>query len=172
MLIPKELIRTACALAITLLLVTSATANPNFSGMWARDTSRSDAFTAVIAPLIAAKQNSPGNNFLLRINHHNKHLQVAVEQDGKGPAVEEYDLGRGWHNNLDPNLERQFGGTRYRSNWRKDVFVLEKHARFPGNFRDSDGYMEQQWDLSPGGDVLTITTNTDGFTTREVFHRK
>ncbi|MBP1598817.1 MAG: hypothetical protein H6Q05_4194 [Acidobacteria bacterium] len=73
---------------------------------------------------------------------------------------------------MDQKIEREFGGTRYRSKWRGDILVLEKYVAFRGNFRTSGGNMEQRWDLSPGGDVLTITTTIDRFTTREVFNRK
>jgi len=171
-LIRKLPIPTACVLLIEIFFVTSATGKPNFTGTWVRDTVSSDAFTAVIVPLIGPGGTSPANNFLLRINHRSKHLQIAAEQDGTRPVVADYDLGRGWHSSMDPKIERGFGGTRYRSKWRGDILVLEKYTAFRGNFGTSGGNMEQRWDLSPGGDVLTITTTIDRFTTREVFSRK
>ena len=172
MLIRKPLIPIACVLLIELFFVTSATGKPNFTGTWVRDTVSSDALTAVIVPLIGPRGTPPGNNFLLRTNHRGKRLQIAAEQDGTRPVVADYDLGRGWHSSVDPKMEREFGGTRYRSNWRGDILVLERYTAFRGNFRTSGSNMEQRWDLSPGGHILTITTTIDRFTTREVFSRR
>jgi hypothetical protein len=151
---------------------TAAADKPNFTGKWIRNAGASDAFTAVVIPLIGPRKNSPGNNFLLRINHRNKHLQVAVEQDAHHPVSAAYDLGRGWHGNLGPRLENESGGTRYRAKWNRDALLIEKYAIYQGGYGTAQAKIEQEWVLSSGGNVLTITSTIDGFTVKEVFNRE
>jgi hypothetical protein len=151
----------------------AAADKPNFTGKCIRNTGASDAFTAVVIPLIGSKKNSPGNNFLLRINHRNKHLQVAVEQDAQQPILAVYDLGRGWHGNFrPPRLGNESGGTRYRAKWNRDALVIEKYTIYQGDYGTAQAKIGQEWVLSPGGNVLTITSTIDGFTIKEVFNRE
>lgn len=151
-----------------LIFVSSAIAKPNFTGTWVREAGSSDLFTAVVGPVIGPKKNLTGNSFILRVNHRGKHLQVATEQNSSKPTATTYDLGRGWHG----SIWLDFGGTQYRSKWKGDTLAIEKHVAFHGEFRDMIVYWEQKWVLSPGGDVLTITTATNGVITKEVFSRK
>jgi hypothetical protein len=69
MFIRKLMFSGAWALIIGPFFVPSAIAKPNFSGTWVRDAGSSDAFTAVVVPIIGPRKNSPGNNFILRTNH-------------------------------------------------------------------------------------------------------
>ncbi len=167
-----------------LLFVAFAIAEPIFKGLWVRDEIGSDPITAVVGPIIGQKRHVSGRlNYILRINHLDKHLQIAVEQDGQKAVVANYNLERGWHGNIHP----EFGGIRYRSRWRGNTLVIEKQATFRGDFGNRGADCEQNWVLSPGGDVLTITTTIhqyansywemgravpNNFTTKEVFKRK
>jgi hypothetical protein len=105
---------------------------------------------------------------VLRVNHRGKVLEIAAEQDGSKPAEISYHLGRGWHG----RFLTDFGGAQYRSRWNGDTLVIEKRATYVGNYGDMRGYLRQEWCLSAGGDVLTITTRKDGLVTAEVFRRK
>ena len=171
MLIRKTLLWLAW-LIVGLVANISAADKPNFSGTWARDSGSSDAYTAIIVPIIGRGENLPGNNFILRINHRNNHLQFSVEQDGKKPKVANYDLGRGRHASTDPRLQQEFGGTSYRSKWKGNNLVIYKNAGFRGNFGYAGGNLEQEWVLSPMGNILTITTTINQRPTKEVFKRK
>jgi hypothetical protein len=144
----------------------------DFTGTWIRDAGASDIFTAVAVPPIGPKRNSPGNHFLLRVNHQAKHLQVAIEQDGQKPTIADYDLRRGWHGGSALKLEYEFGGSRYRSKWKRDTLVIDKYTHFRGNFGTAGAKVNQVWSLSATGKILTIVTTTDGFITQEVFYRK
>jgi hypothetical protein len=55
-------------LIMGLVVVTSAAAKPNFSGAWVRDAGSSDAYTAIIVPIIGRNGELPGSNIILRIN--------------------------------------------------------------------------------------------------------
>jgi hypothetical protein len=172
MLIRKTIIPLVPVLLIELFLLRAAIGKSNFTGTWIRDAGASDAFTAVDVPPIGPKRNSPGNNFLLRVNHQAIHLQVAVEQDGQKPTIADYDLRRGWHSGSALKLECEFGGSRYRSRWKRDTLVIDKYTHYRGNFGTSGANMNQVWSLSATGKILTIVTTTDAFITREVFYRK
>jgi hypothetical protein len=83
MLLPKPILLITWALICGLLFVASAKDKPNFTGTWVREARDSYPFTAIVGPLIGPIGNLPGNNFILRVNHRGKYLQVAVEQDGQ-----------------------------------------------------------------------------------------
>jgi len=170
----RKIILPGVGLIVALLFFASAMAanKSNFTGTWVRNAASSDIFTAVLVPIIGPKRNSPGNNFLLRISHRDKRLQVTVEQAAQKPILADYDLGRGWHSSIGGRLEYEFGGTRYRSRWKSSALVIEKYASYRGNFGTAGAHVEQEWILSPGGDILTIKTTIDRFTTNEVFDRK
>ena len=170
MAIRKGIFPRAWACMIGLFFVASAMAKPNFSGTWIRDNGDSDAWTAVVIPILDQKKDAPDKNFTLRINHRDKHLQVAVKQDNKKPVVADYNLGRGWHGSVAGRLN--YGGMRYRAQWKNDNLVINKNAGYRGEFGLTGGNMEQRWILSPGGNVLTIITTIRQLTTKEVFKRK
>jgi hypothetical protein len=162
---------------IGLVVVTSAADKANFSGTWVRDAGSSDGYTAIIVPIIGDRGGDlPGNNFILRIYHHDSQLQFSVEQDGEKFKVANYDLGRGRHSSNNGRLQQEFGGTSYRTKWKRDVLVIYKNAGYRGNYGDLGGSLEQELVLSPGGNVLTITTiinqRRSPRTIKEVFKRK
>ncbi len=150
------------------LALTSAVAKPNFKGTWERKAGRAFPFTAVVAPPIGPRNTVPGKNFIMRVNHVGKRLQVAVEQDGHKPVVINYDLGWRWHGASSP----EFGGTRYRTGWEGDTLIIEKHVGYRGEFRSTGVSSKQEWVLSSGGNVLTITTRVGEVTTKEIFFKK
>jgi hypothetical protein len=161
-------------LIVGMAAATSGAAQPNFSGTWVRHAGSSDAYTAIIVPIIGDRGGDlPGNNFILRIYHHDEQLQLSVEQDGEKPKAANYDLGRGRHSPNNGRLQQEFGGTSYRSEWKRNNLVIYKNAGYRGNFGYAGGNLEQEWVLSPGGNVLTVTTIINKRrTTKEVFNRK
>jgi hypothetical protein len=163
---------TAGVLAVGLFLMLPAKTKSDFSGTWVRDEGNSDAFTAVVAPIIGSNRNSPGTNFILRINHRDQHLQVAVEQNGKKPMIAYYDLGSGWHGGVGGSFEYELGAAKYRTKWTGDNLVIYRTAVFRGNYGMMGGSSEQKWALSPGGNILTVITAVNQLTTKEVFERK
>jgi hypothetical protein len=167
----KTVLQLVC-LIMGLAVVTSAADKANFNGTWVRDARSSDVYTAIIAPIIGRSKDLPGANFILRVGHNNKNLQVSVEQDGKKPEVANYDLGPGRHNSTSGKLQYEFGGSSYRSEWKGGNLVIYKNAGYRGNYGYAGGNLEQEWMLSPGRNVLTITTTINQHTTKEVFNRK
>ncbi|HYK87840.1 MAG TPA: hypothetical protein VE398_03675 [Acidobacteriota bacterium] len=163
MLIPKS-----GAWILVFVFGATAIAKPNFTGTWVRDASASGSFTEILNPVIGPSRSQAGPNFILRVSHRGKRLQVTVEQDASKPIATTYDLGRGWHG----SFLRDFGGMQYRSSWKGDTLVIEKYVAYRGNFGDMRGDLKQNWALSPGGDIMIITTTRNGVIAREVFKRK
>lgn len=142
-------------LAIT-CIAAPVIAKPDFSGIWVRDSKLSDKFTAVVAPVIGPGREIVENSLTMRIDHQARELNMRVEQDSKQPVAMSYDLGRGRHGNLNP----EFGATTYRSEWKGDALVIEKSVFYRGNYGSSGGTVIQEWSLSQGGEILTVTTTT------------
>ena len=183
MLINKTSAPRVLTVTALLLLVRPAIASPDFTGIWMRDPKASDQFTAVAEPIISPKWSLPGENYILHINHHNKHLHIAAEQGGKRPMVIDYKLRRGRHG----DTGYEFGGTEYSCRWNGDILSIEKHVFYRGYTEGTGGTMRQDWTLSPDGKTLTVTTiktqrasgwgdsgenNRLPITIKEIFRRK
>ena len=158
------------ALAVLFVATLAASPKPNYTGVWERDAKLSDPYTAVVTPIIGSHRDLPGSPFILRVNHRDKHLQIAIEEGNRGSGTTTYDLGRGWHG----DMRYEFGGSRYRARWDGDTLTIERYASYRGYDNSTQGSLTQQWILSHEGRVLTITTTAQpgALLTKEVFIRK
>jgi len=157
-------------LFLGLFLVGSAVAKPSLTGIWVRDAVQSDPSTAIIGPRGKVSHSA---RLTMDVRHEGRNLQVEVEQDGRETKLKKYILDNRWH-----GIDRAglgLGAASYRAKWKGDTLVIQAIAYFRGNYGDMRVQTEQEWVLSPGGKILTVTTryqDRNSTTSREIFNKR
>jgi len=86
-----------------------------------------------------------------------KKLQVVTKGADRGTSETRYTLDGKEH-----TFRRGGGWLIYRSKWDMDKLLIEKTGRYSGNYGDMEFKAKQEWSLSDGGKVLTVTTTYSG----------
>lgn len=134
----------------------------DFSGTWIRDAGRSDAMaTNIDGKIIPVSAD-------LVITQDSSNLRIETRWDYKPATTMNYVLSGSENSRAD---ERGNSIT-YIASWDNDKLIIDELARASTPFGRAEVKTRSEWTMSDNGNTLTIATNSNGSTRKQIYHRQ